>query len=199
MAKPIKLKTQRLLLRPFKLSDAPDVFAYAQDPDWAPFLPVPSPYTYRHAEEFVATSFLADWETHPRFAITLDGTVIGSMNIRVDRQNRAAEIGYAIGRKYWGRGITAEACDALLMDWAFGEYDLARICARADLENRQSWRVMEKLGMKREGITRSSGPSDHDPTSREDTATYSVLRHEWERLTTETSYQRVPVTDSPEP
>ena len=194
MAKPIKLKTQRLLLRPFELSDAADVFAYAQDPDWAPFLPVPSPYTYRHAEEFVAISFLADWETHPRFAITLHGTVIGSMNIRVDLRNGAAEIGYAIGRKYWGQGITAEACKALV-DWAFKEYDLARVCARADLENIQSWRVMEKLGMQREGITRSGGPSARNPDCREDVVTYSVLRTEWAQLGADTHYQRIPVED----
>ena len=197
MVKPIKLKTRRLLLRPFELSDVPDVFAYAQDPDWAPFLPVPDPYTYRDAEEFVAISFLADWETHPRFAITLHGTVIGSMNIRVDVRNGAAEIGYAIGRKYWGQGITAEACNALL-DWAFEEYDLARICARAELENSQSLRVMEKLGMQREGITRSSGPSDRDPNTRENTVTYAILREEWEHRGAGESYQREVLTDCTE-
>ena len=191
MARPIKLKTSRLVLRPFELSDAPDVFAYAQDPDWAPFLPVPSPYTYRDAEEFVAVSFLADWESHPRFAITLHGTVIGSMNIRVDLRNGAAEIGYAIGREYWGQGITAEACNALL-DWAFEEYDLARICAKAELENSQSLRVMEKLGMQREGITRSVGPSDRDPNTRENTVTYAILREEWEHRGAGESYQRIP-------
>ena len=67
MAKPIKLKTSRLLLRPFELTDARDVFEYAKDPDWAKFLPLPSPYTYRDAEEFVARSFLTSWDTEPIF------------------------------------------------------------------------------------------------------------------------------------
>lgn len=195
MAKPIKLKTQRLLLRPFELSDASDVYEYAQDPDWAPFLPLPSPYTHRYAEEYVAHSFLADWDVHPRFAITLGEKVIGSTNIRVDLPNNAAEIGYAIGRAYWGQGITVEATCAVL-DWAFREFSLARICAKADLENRQSWRVMEKLGMQREGVTRSSGASARDPDGREDIVTYSILRDEWEQLTTVAPYQRVPVEDS---
>ena len=195
MSKPIKLKTQRLLLRPFKLSDASDVYEYAKDPDWAQFLPLPSPYTYRDAEEFVARSFLEDWDAHPHFAITLCGTVVGSINLRVDSLNNAAEIGYAIGRDHWGKGITAEAASAAL-DWAFSEFDLARICARADLKNRQSWRVMEKLGMQREGVTRSSVASARDPDTREDTVTYSVLRAEWERLDIATIYSRLPVEDS---
>ena len=116
------------------------------------------------------------------------------MNIRVDIPNRAAEIGYAIGRKYWGQGITAEACSALV-DWAFEEYDLARICARAELENRQSLRVMEKLGMQREGITRSSGPSDRDPNTRANMVTYAILRDEWEHKSEGESYQREALTD----
>ena len=190
MAKPIKLKTQRLLLRPFELSDVGDVYEYAQEPGWAQFLPLPNPYTYRDAGEFVARSFLAPWDTKPIFAITLDGKVIGSFDVRVDPKNKAAEVGYAVGRAHWGQGIMAEAGSAAI-DWAFREFGLARICARADLKNRQSWRVMEKLGMQREGITRSSVASVSDPDAREDTVTYSILRYEWERLETGTLYQRV--------
>ena len=178
MAKPIKLSTRHLVLRPFELSDASDVYEYAQDPDWAIFLPLPSPYTLRDAEEFVARSFLSDWDTNPHFAITLNSRVIGSINIRVDQRNSAAEIGYAIGKAHWGRGFTAEAGIAAI-DWTFRELGLARIYARADLENRQSWKVMEKLGMRREGIARSSGPSAHNPNTREDIVTYSILREEW--------------------
>ena len=180
MAKPIKLSTRRLLLRPFELSDVPDVYEYAKDPDWAIFLPLPSPYMLRDAEEFVARSFLTTWDTEPIFAITLNGKVIGSFDVRVDAPNSAAEVGYAIGKAHWGRGFMAEA-GAAAIDWAFREFNLARIYARADLQNRQSLRVMEKLGMQREGIARSSSPSAHDPNIREDTVTYSILRDEWER------------------
>ena len=52
------------------------------------------------------------------------------------------------------------------LDWAFREFDLERIHARADVENYQSSRVMEKLGMQREGIARGSGPSAYDPNAR---------------------------------
>ena len=196
MAKPIKLKTARLVLRPFELSDAADVYDYAQEPGWAQFLPLPSPYTFRDAEEFVARSFLTSWDNEPIFGITLGGRVIGSFDVRVDTKNNAAEVGYAVGKAHWGMGIVAEAGSAA-MDWAFREFCLVRIIARADLENRQSWRVMEKLGMQREGIARSSGPSAHDPNSREDTVTYSILRHEWDADSVGKSYRCVPITDSP--
>ena len=195
MAKPIKLKTSRLLLRPFELTDAPGVFEYAKDPDWSLFMKVPKPYTYRDAGEFVARAFIADWNTNPIFAITLNCTVIGSFDLRADLQHGHAEIGYALGRPYWGQGIMAEAGTAVV-DWAFASFDLPRIYARTDLENRQSWRVMEKLGMQREGIARSSGPSARYPDRREDIVTYSVLRDEWCESGAGTSYEVEAITDS---
>ena len=197
MAKPIKLKTRRLLLRPFELRDARDVYEYAKNPDWAVYLPLPSPYTYRDAEEYVARSLLVSWDTDPIFAVTLNDNVVGSVDIRVDTRNSAAEIGYAVGREHWGQGIMAEAASAAI-DWAFREFDLARISARADLDNRQSWMVMEKLGMQREGITRSSGPSVRDPNTRDDTVTYAILRDEWEQNISGKFCQSEPVSDSTE-
>ena len=188
MADPIKLKTSRLLLRPFELTDAPDVFEYAKDPDWSLFMKVPKPYTYRDAGEFVARAYLADWKVNPIFAITLDCTVIGSFDVRADLQHGHAEIGYAIGRSHWGRGIMAEAGTAVV-DWAFDTFDLPRVFARTDMENRQSWRVMEKLGMQREGIARSSGPSARYPDGREDIVTYAILRDEWELVDAGSLYQ----------
>lgn len=65
------------------------------------------------------------------------------------------------------------------MDWAFKAFDLAKITAMADLVNSRSWRVMEKLGMRRDGVLRSERPSDADPGIRQDMVVYSVLREEW--------------------
>ena len=63
MAEGIELRTDRLLLRPFRLTDVDDVYAYASDPAWGKYLPVPQPYEYRDAELWAAQSVLADWET----------------------------------------------------------------------------------------------------------------------------------------
>ena len=182
MPKPTEIRTERLLLRPFSLKDADDVYAYAKDPEWGRFLPLPSPYEYRHAESHVADYFLAPWDTKPSFAITLDGVVIGATQIRIDTDNLTADIGYGIGRKHWDKGLTAEAVTAVI-NWAFEEFDLVKIGAYADLENRQSWRVMEKLGMKREGVLRSVAPSAANPGERVDMVHYGMLREEWEGRT----------------
>ena len=172
-----EMRTHRLLLRPFKLSDVDDVYAYASDPQWGRFLPLPDPYLRKHAEEFVARSVIRPYDT-PIFAITLDGAVIGAIDVRVDVANKTAELGYSISRAHWGKGLMVEAATAAI-DWAFAEFGLAKVGARADIENRQSWRVMEKLGMTREGVLRSTQVSVADLCRREDTVHYGVLREEW--------------------
>lgn len=175
---PVTLRTERLSLRPFELTDADDVYAYARDPEWARYLPLPSPYEYRHAVEYVARSVLTSWTTTPVFAICLNGRVVGSTSIKVDPHNRTAVLGYAIAREHWGKGLVAEAVEAA-MDWAFEAFDLAKVTAMADTTNTRSWRVMEKLGMRRDGVLRSERQSDFDPGSRQDMVVYSVLRDEW--------------------
>lgn len=178
MAEPVTLRSDRLLLRPFELTDADDVYAYARDPEWGRHLPLPSPYEHRHAVEFVARSVLTSWDANPAFAICLDGRCVGGINIRVDASRGTAEIGYSIAREHWGRGLVSEAARAV-MDWAFKAFDLAKITAMADLVNSRSWKVMEKLGMRRDGVLRSERPSDADPAIRQDMVVYSVLREEW--------------------
>lgn len=184
MVKPVTINTDRLFLRPFELTDVDDVYAYARDSEWGRYLPVPSPYEYRHAVEFVARSVLASWEANPVFAMCLNGKVIGGINIRIDEAQATAELGFSIARQHWGEGLTAEAAWAV-MDWGFRAFGLARITAMAGLMNSQSWRVMEKLEMTREGVLRRERPSERNPEARQDTVIYSVLREEWQGLAPE--------------
>ena len=171
------LRTERLLLRAFELQDVEDVFAYASDPDFGRYLPVPRPYTYGDAARFVARQVLLDWSSRPHFAIVLRDRVIGGTGLRVSDRDQIAELGYAIGRTHWGQGITTEASSAV-MDWGFREFALHKVFARADLRNVASWRVMEKLGMTREGVLRS-----HTRLRDEhfDDVYYGILRDEWEQ------------------
>ena len=82
--------------------------------------------------------------------------MIGGINIRFDVANRVGELGYSIARPYWGRGLATEAARAA-MDAAFSAYaDLNRMRAMADARNVPSLRVMEKLGMVREGVLRQN-------------------------------------------
>lgn len=173
----VELRTERLLLRPFEFGDVDHVLAYASEPEFGRYLPVPQPYTRDDAVEFVAKQVLAQWSTRPAFAMVLDGHVVGGLGLRVDRWHERAELGYALAKKHWGKGLTLEAGRAVV-GWGFDRYSLTKVYSRADLRNCQSWRVMEKLGMIREGVLRSH---DKPRDERVDDAYYGVLREEWER------------------
>ncbi len=172
----IELRTERLLLRPFALTDIHDVLAYAADEEWGRYLPVPRPYTRRDAEEFVAQAVLAVWEREPQFAVVMNARVVGGIALRVDSSNQLGELGYSIARKHWGNGLTPEVARAVI-DWGFRAFDLAKVYARADVRNRRSWRVMEKLGMQREALLRAHRLERGERT---DEVWYALLRQEWE-------------------
>lgn len=175
---PEAIETERLTLRPFRLTDVDDVLAYAQDPEWSRYLRfLPRPYERRHAEQFLARQVLLDRRTRPAWAITLDGTVIGGVNLRFDFEHRSAEIGYSVARKHWGKAICTEAARAVI-DAAFSTHgDLNRIHARADVDNVGSQRVMEKVGMVKEGVLRLNRVERGEAF---DEAWFSILRREWE-------------------
>ena len=155
MSERIELTTERLLLRPFRLEDVDDAFAVASDSEWARYLPdVPQPYTRRDAEEFVARQLMRSWNTNPGWAIVIEGRVIGTITIQVDGRHEIAELAYAISRDHWGRGLMTESARAVT-EWAFSERGFAKVWANTDAGNSRSVRVMEKLGMTREGVLRS--------------------------------------------
>lgn len=180
MTEKIELKTERLLLRPFRLGDVDDVFEYARDPEWAKYLllRIPQPYSREDAEEFLAGAVLTSWDTNPLFAIMLDSTVIGGINLRIRPADEIAGLGYGIARTHWGKGLVPEAALAVI-GWGFKQYGLTKIYATADPRNKRSHRVMEKLGMTREGVLRSHRKGRE---ARVDEVYYGLLREEWEEL-----------------
>jgi RimJ/RimL family protein N-acetyltransferase len=151
----IELRTQRLLLRPFRAEDVADALAYRDDAAFARFLPhIPQPFTRRDAEAFVALNMSEPWERSPTFATVLrDGPLIGTVSFEVDTGKRSAMLGYAIGRTWWGQGIATEAASAA-MAWAIEVFGLTRVWASTDERNVRSQRVLEKLGMRREAVRR---------------------------------------------
>ena len=173
----VELTTERLLLRPFDADDVDDVLAYASDPDLARFLDLPQPYTSDDAGEYVARRILDDWSSEAIFAVVWERCVVGSIGLHVNPRHETAEMGYALARRMWGRGIVPEAGRAVI-DWGFKTYALRKISSRADVRNRQSWRVMEKLGMTREGVLRSCRKVRDEHV---DDVCYGVLCEEWKR------------------
>ncbi|MEM7347881.1 MAG: GNAT family protein [Chloroflexota bacterium] len=171
------ITTERLRLRSYRLQDVDNVLSFATDPEWARYLPVPQPYTAQDAEQFIATQLLLDKESHQAWAIEIDNQVVGGINLRYDIGHYIGEMGYSIAKTYWGRGLITEAAKAVI-DTAFLTYPmLNRIRAMADSRNNASLRVMEKLGMTREGCLRQNQRFRDEFI---DEVWCGLLRNEWE-------------------
>lgn len=177
---PAEIETDRLRLRPWRLGDAEDVLAYAQDPEWSRYIRLlPVPYTREDAERFIARQLVRDPINHQAWAFELDETVVGGVDLRFKFEHSLCEIGYSLARVHWNRGICTEAARAVI-DAAFSTYsDLNRIHARADNRNAASQRVMEKLGMTKEGVLRMSRVERGEAL---DEAWFAILRPEWQIL-----------------
>ncbi len=173
---PETIKTGRLVLRPWSFEDLSDVMSYAPDREWARYLPVPHPYSEADARSFITSQISLDREQHSSWAVCYDGRSAGGINIRFFLDFQVGELGYSIARALWGRGLATEASRAIVAA-AFSEYpQLMRIRAMADARNERSHRVLEKLGMTREGLLRKNRLSRNELI---DEVWYGVLRSEW--------------------
>lgn len=151
------LETGRLVLRPFRRADADAVQALANDVDVARnTLNIPHPYDREDALEWI--------ESHPgqlesrqavTYAVTApeEGGVIGAVGLILELEHERAELGYWIGRPYWGRGYATEAVRAVVA-WGFSTLALHRIHASHFPRNPASGRVLRKVGMRHEGSLR---------------------------------------------
>ena len=151
-----ELKTDRLLLRKFQLSDAPDVQRLAGAKEVAAGTFLPHPYEDGMAERWIADQERIHEEgTAVSFAITLadNATFIGSIGLNIVQSHRHARLGYWLGLPYWNRGYGTEAVKAVLA-YGFGQLNLNRIYAPHFLGNDASGRVLQKAGMTYEGRMR---------------------------------------------
>ena len=146
-------ETERLRARPIELSDAPRVTELFQEKDLAWNLGrAPWPYALKDAENWlkiVARQWAA--ETEFPFAILKDDTLIGCCGIvQIDAEQNIWEIGYWVGKPYWGKGYVTEASIGLL-DWAERELGITRFVSGHIFDNPASGRVLEKLGFELAG------------------------------------------------
>lgn len=170
------LRTERLVLRPFGAEDAPRVQVLVDDPDIARnTLTIPHPYPAGMAATWIS-GHAGAWEEGRAgvWAVCLadGGALVGAAGLHLERAHRRAEIGYWVAREHWGRGIATEAVRALV-DHAFDELELERLFAHHFPWNPASGRVMEKAGMRREGVLRGHVWKDGRP---EDNVLYGLAR-----------------------
>jgi len=142
------LETKRLLLRPWQESDAQSLYEYAKDP--AVGLPAGwPPHTSVENSREIIRNVLSSPET---YAVCLkDGKAIGSVGLKLkgytdmtDRDDEC-ELGYWIGKPFWGQGLIPEACSELLR-YAFEERNMRAVWCGYYEGNEKSRRVQEKLG-----------------------------------------------------
>ena len=153
---PLTFATARLVARPPRADDADRVYAsYASDPEVTRYLSWPA---YTRVPPLAA--FLGDcaahWEKadgHVAWLLSLKGTdsPIGSIGVTIE--GGKAMFGYVLAKKFWHRGLAAEAL-TFLVDWSLAQPGIYRAWAFCDAENPASVRVMEKAGLVREGVLR---------------------------------------------
>jgi [ribosomal protein S5]-alanine N-acetyltransferase len=145
------LETRRLRLRLPTLEDAAGVAAYASDPDVARYVSWPLHRSLADAETFLTYAIGAiekDIEHNWVIVDRATSSVAGTIGLRVQAHRR--ELGYALARRWWGRGVATEAAEAVVA-WALAQVGVFRVWAVCDVDNVASARVLEKIGMQREG------------------------------------------------
>lgn len=136
------LVTRHLVLRPIDEADLPAIASLAGDWEVASMTSrIPYPYTLDDARHWIEG--LDDGEFVR--AVTHEGVLLGLTGYLPSLDRRSAEIGYWIGKPYWGRGIATEAA-AALVSHAFGHERFQRLHCCHFTDNPASQRVIEKLG-----------------------------------------------------
>jgi len=134
------------------------VRAYALREEFYRYIPIEVPTetsTHAFLKERVADALIEIGDGFT-FALELreNSRVIGAVRIDTSSVNdRAASIGYGLNPDYWKRGYMSEAVKAVLA-FGFGQMRMHRIWATVDPDNEASWRLLERLGMHREGLLR---------------------------------------------
>jgi ribosomal-protein-alanine N-acetyltransferase len=152
------LRTQRLDLQPMMLADLDWYAEFAADAEVMQYIGA-GPLSYTQAQERLAR-YVRCWEEHGlgMFSVRLrdEDLPIGWAGLKPLDGTPEIEVGYALGKAAWGRGFATEVAGAAVR-WGFEERGLDRIVAVASVENAGSRRVMEKLGMRYEGVRPAYG------------------------------------------
>lgn len=176
------LASPRLTLRRLAVEDAEAVYAnWASDAEVTRYL-----HWETHPDVEVTREVLKTWvESYAQagyynWGIEVDGVLVGNIAaVACDARSQRAEIGYCIGRAYWGQGIMTEAL-RLVLRFFFEEVGLHRVYLRFDMENVGSGRVMIKNGLTLEGTLRKHHLRKDG--SWADIRVYGMLHEEWMAL-----------------
>ena len=176
----LTLQTARLNLRDFREEDWRDVHEYGSDLEVVKYMPF-GPNTEEDTKAFI-NRVLGNQKEKPRIVYNFalvnkqENKLIGACAVTIkSTDKREGEIGYILNRRYWNRGYMTEAARKVV-DFGFQQLGLHRVIATCDPANTGSYRIMEKVGMQKEGYLR-----EHKLFKGvwRDFLLYSILEKEW--------------------
>jgi ribosomal-protein-alanine N-acetyltransferase len=172
-------ETDRLVARPATRADAQILFEqYGCDPEVSKYM------TWRpHRDVQETLAFLERceraWVDGSAFPWVLwskeDGAFVGLVEIRVNPH--AVDLGYALSRRWWRQGLMSEAVQSVV-EWALAQPEVYRVWAVCDVDNVASARVLERVGMQREGLLRRWLVHPNISEAPRDCLCYSVVKRD---------------------
>ncbi|MCX6825824.1 MAG: GNAT family protein [candidate division Zixibacteria bacterium] len=153
----VRLEGKRIILRKPVRADAYPLYLNAKDKEISRYTFLPRPYTLEGAYDFIRKNHIMrrkgriiplgiEWREN--------GQIIGMISLMgIDHKNKNAELGYWLGKKYWGKGIMKEAI-CLILRYGFRELKLVRIYAHVMHPNMTSASLLERIGFTFEGRRR---------------------------------------------
>lgn len=173
-----RIKTERLLLRPFCLYDAKNYFSLITDPYILSGTDMPHDIDEPSAREWIV-GHPEYWERRRELfmlATSLETReIIGSISIFTHERHNKAEVGYWIAHREWGKGYATEMT-LTMVTFAFKTMNLHKLEANHLVRNPSSGKVLQKIGFKNEGLLRESYLKDG---IYEDLAYYGLLQSEF--------------------
>ncbi|WP_026907534.1 GNAT family N-acetyltransferase [Paucisalibacillus globulus] len=169
----MNIRTNRLLIREFKIEDWEAVYEYTANAIVMKYIPE-GIFTKAEAKEFVNKNNGKNAKNFP--VILLDGNIlIGHIIFHKYFGEHTYEIGWVFNPRYQNKGYASEAAQAVL-HFGFKVMNLHRIVATCQPENIPSYRIMEKIGMRKEGFFKKCIPVGSEWW---DELYYAILKEEW--------------------
>jgi RimJ/RimL family protein N-acetyltransferase len=170
------IESERLRLTPFHKEDASDLYDYLSKEEVIRY----EPYGVCTFEEAAAQAELRACDEKFIAVRLKNGKLIGNLYFSKE-EFETWELGYVFNDTYWKNGYATEAARALL-SYAFNEMGIRRVIAKCNPLNTNSWRLLERLGLRREGHLLKSvyffKDSEGNPIWH-DTYEYGLLKEEW--------------------
>ncbi|WP_046006479.1 GNAT family N-acetyltransferase [Pseudoalteromonas rubra] len=178
MFEKLHFNTARLTIRPLQQGDLHAIYESRRSPKTSKYIGEPA--TLEDAQARIDQAS-APWQAkeHERLLLAVvrreDNVLIGELMYKfLSHNTKTAEIGYRLNEKYIGQGYAFEAANGLI-EAAFAQFGLNKICAFCAVENQASWRLMQKLGMQQEAHLRQHFKFSH---GYYDGYMYGLLRSE---------------------